>query len=79
MLPQVAGYVAAWLRQADRAGRYPAFRAVGEAGQRAQGRGAVFLTSDAGATKERLRSEEGRQRLPSGPERASQHSQEICR
>src|SRR5689334_23617716 len=27
MLPQVAGYVAAWLRQADRAGRYPAFRA----------------------------------------------------
>jgi hypothetical protein len=33
--------------------------------------GAVFLTSDAGATKERRGSEEGRQRLPSGPERAS--------
>ena len=29
--------------------------------------GAVFPTSDAGATKERLRSEEGRQRLSSGP------------
>jgi hypothetical protein len=27
MLPQVAGYMAAWLRQAARAGRYPAFRA----------------------------------------------------
>jgi ATP-binding cassette subfamily B protein len=36
--------------------------------------GAVFPTSDAGATKERRRSEEGRQRLSSGPERASKHS-----
>ena len=36
--------------------------------------GAVVPTSDAGATKERRRSEEGRQRLSSGPERASKHS-----
>jgi hypothetical protein len=34
-----------------------------EPAQRAQGRRAVFLTSDAGATKERRRREEGRQRL----------------
>jgi len=50
--------------------------AAGEAGsQLAEGRGAVFPTSDAGATKERRRSEEGRQRLSSGPQRASQHSE----
>jgi len=36
--------------------------------------GAVFPTSDAGATKERRRSEEGRQRVSSGPPRASEHS-----
>jgi 3-oxoacyl-[acyl-carrier protein] reductase len=38
---------------------------AGEAGRAREGAaGAVFLTSDAGATKERRRSEEGRQRLP---------------
>jgi hypothetical protein len=35
------------------------------------GRRAVFPTSDAGATKERRRSEEGRQRVSSGPQRAA--------
>jgi D-alanine--D-alanine ligase len=39
--------------------------AAGEAGRASAGAaGAVFPTSDAGATKERRRSEEGRQRLP---------------
>src|ERR1044071_868921 len=38
---------------------------AGGAGRASAGAaGAVFPTSDAGATKERLRSEEGRQRLP---------------
>ena len=46
-----------------------------------EGRGAVFPTSDAGATEERRRSEEGRQRLLSGPgasEPASTASQPVA-
>src|SRR5437867_2716856 len=51
---------------------------AGGAGRASAGAvGAVFLTSDAGATKERRRSEEGRQRLSSGPERASKHRRVI--
>ena len=43
----------------------PVWRPAGEAGRASAGAaGAVFPTSDAGATKERRRSEEGRQRLP---------------
>jgi hypothetical protein len=43
----------------------PVWRLAGGAGRAGAGAaGAVFPTSDAGATKERRRSEEGRQRLP---------------
>ena len=51
----------------------PVWRPAGEAGpELAEGRGAVFPTSDAGATKERRRSEEGRQRLRQRPSRRSE-------